>query len=350
MPVASFGGRKVRALLRILVTRRGCYLPHDVLAERLWPDRLPADPAANLQVLVNRARRAVGRPDLILTGPGGYALTTEPWLEVDVDQYLGRPSPVRGAHRSDGRPGLSSHARRRGRRTPRRGPVRVLGRAVRGRGPPRAPVRLGAGGGPGPGVWTTGSGGRVGPGSASGRTAPGSRCAGAGPRTGRSRRSGCGADDPDGLPPPTGRGARGGSLTGGGGSRAAAAALRGGAHAGVAGAQQLRGAALRGPRSRADEHPAPAPAGSRHDGGRDRRPVWYREIQTARRGRPHRPGHHRPGVLGRPGRGLGAGTSAARRGRGGRLHGRGCVARPAADRLGHRAAGSRLPMPWPWTQ
>ena len=80
MPVASFGGRKVRALLRILVTRRGCFLPHDVLAERLWPDRLPADPAANLQVLVNRARRAVGRPDLILTGPGGYALTAEPWL------------------------------------------------------------------------------------------------------------------------------------------------------------------------------------------------------------------------------------------------------------------------------
>ena len=88
VPVASFGGRKVRALLRILVTRRGRFLPHDVLAERLWPDRLPADPAANLQVLVNRARRAVGRPDLILTGPGGYALTAQPWLVVDVDRYL----------------------------------------------------------------------------------------------------------------------------------------------------------------------------------------------------------------------------------------------------------------------
>ena len=86
--MASFGGRKVRALLRILVTHRGRFLPHEVLAERLWPDRLPADPAANLQVLVNRARRAVGRGDLILTGPGGYALTAEPWLVVDVDQYL----------------------------------------------------------------------------------------------------------------------------------------------------------------------------------------------------------------------------------------------------------------------
>ncbi|HEY5787338.1 MAG TPA: winged helix-turn-helix domain-containing protein, partial [Microlunatus sp.] len=88
VPVASFGGRKVRALLRILVTHRGRFLPHEVLAERLWPDRLPADPAANLQVLVNRARRAVGRADLILTGPGGYALTAEPWLRVDVDQHL----------------------------------------------------------------------------------------------------------------------------------------------------------------------------------------------------------------------------------------------------------------------
>jgi DNA-binding SARP family transcriptional activator/tetratricopeptide (TPR) repeat protein len=88
VPVASFGGRKVRALLRILVTRRGRFVSHDVLAEGLWPDRLPADPAANLQVLVNRARRAVGRPDLILTGPGGYALTAQPWLEVDVDRYL----------------------------------------------------------------------------------------------------------------------------------------------------------------------------------------------------------------------------------------------------------------------
>lgn len=88
VPVASFGGRKVRALLRILVTERGHLLPHDLLTELLWPDRAPADPAANLQVLVNRARRAVGRSDLIVTGPGGYALTAEPWLVVDVDQFL----------------------------------------------------------------------------------------------------------------------------------------------------------------------------------------------------------------------------------------------------------------------
>ena len=41
VPVASFGGRKVRALLRILVTRRGRFVSHDVLAEGLWPIGCP---------------------------------------------------------------------------------------------------------------------------------------------------------------------------------------------------------------------------------------------------------------------------------------------------------------------
>jgi DNA-binding SARP family transcriptional activator len=51
VPAADFGGRKVRALLRILLTRRGSFVSHDVLTELLWEDRPPADPAANLQVL-----------------------------------------------------------------------------------------------------------------------------------------------------------------------------------------------------------------------------------------------------------------------------------------------------------
>ena len=49
-------------LLRILMTRRGEFVSHDALTEMLWGDRPPSDPVANLQVLVNRARRAlVGR-------------------------------------------------------------------------------------------------------------------------------------------------------------------------------------------------------------------------------------------------------------------------------------------------
>src|SRR3954447_15488887 len=71
---AAFGGRKVRTLLRVLAVRHPDLVTHEVLAEALWPDRLPADPVANLGVLVNRARRALGDPALVVTGSGGYAL------------------------------------------------------------------------------------------------------------------------------------------------------------------------------------------------------------------------------------------------------------------------------------
>ena len=85
VPPAAFGGRKVRALLRMLAVRRPDLVPHGVLAEALWPDRLPADPATNLGVLVNRARRAVGDPGVIVTGAGGYALGR---CTVDVDAFV----------------------------------------------------------------------------------------------------------------------------------------------------------------------------------------------------------------------------------------------------------------------
>jgi len=85
---AAFGGRKVRALLRILATRRGEFVSHDVLTEMLWGDRSPSDPVANLQVLVNRARRALGRADLLVTGPRGYSLAEGRDCVVDTEQFL----------------------------------------------------------------------------------------------------------------------------------------------------------------------------------------------------------------------------------------------------------------------
>ncbi len=69
VPPAAFGGRKVRTLLRVLAVRRPDLVPHEVLAEALWPDQQPADPAANLAVLVTRARRALGVPEAVVTGP-----------------------------------------------------------------------------------------------------------------------------------------------------------------------------------------------------------------------------------------------------------------------------------------
>ena len=85
---AGFGGRKVLVLLRILTTRRGELVSHDVLTEMLWGDRPPSDPLANLQVLVNRARRALGRADLLVTGPRGYSLAVGPDCVVDTEQFL----------------------------------------------------------------------------------------------------------------------------------------------------------------------------------------------------------------------------------------------------------------------
>jgi DNA-binding SARP family transcriptional activator len=88
IPPGAFGGRLVRALVRLLVTRRGEFVSHDVLAEALWPGRLPADPVANLRVLANRARRALGDPSLILTGPGGYSFAAGDDCVVDGERFL----------------------------------------------------------------------------------------------------------------------------------------------------------------------------------------------------------------------------------------------------------------------
>jgi DNA-binding SARP family transcriptional activator len=97
VPPAVFDGRKVRTLLRVLAVRRPDLVPHDVLAEALWPDRQPADPVANLSVLVTRARRALAVPDAVVTGPGGYALGP---CAVDVAEFLALAEQSRRALRA----------------------------------------------------------------------------------------------------------------------------------------------------------------------------------------------------------------------------------------------------------
>jgi class 3 adenylate cyclase/DNA-binding SARP family transcriptional activator len=88
VPPSAFGSRLVRTLVRVLVTRRGEFVSHDALADALWPARLPADPAANLKVLVNRARRALGDPALILTASGGYSFAAGSDCVVDAERFL----------------------------------------------------------------------------------------------------------------------------------------------------------------------------------------------------------------------------------------------------------------------
>lgn len=108
VPAAAFGGRKARRLVRVLLVRRGEFTSHDMLTEVLWPGRPPADPAANLGVLVNRARRALGDPTLITTRPGGYALTGD--CRLDTDDFAAAVEGAREAVRDgDRRRGLHGY-------------------------------------------------------------------------------------------------------------------------------------------------------------------------------------------------------------------------------------------------
>lgn len=84
---AAFGGRQTRRLIRLLVARRGSVVTRDALVEALWPRSPPANPDANVNVLVNRARRALGDPALIGTVAGGYVLAEGPSLIVDAQSF-----------------------------------------------------------------------------------------------------------------------------------------------------------------------------------------------------------------------------------------------------------------------
>ena len=77
IPPAAFAGRKVRTVVKVLASRQGRFVSNDVLAEAVWPGRPPADPVANLQVLVNRARRALVRsPGLVRRRTSGQGMMT----------------------------------------------------------------------------------------------------------------------------------------------------------------------------------------------------------------------------------------------------------------------------------
>lgn len=84
----AFGGRLARRLLRLLALRRGTLVPKDLIAEALWPEDPPADPAGNIEILVSRIRRALGDRTLIQTGPGGYILADGARCWVDAEAFL----------------------------------------------------------------------------------------------------------------------------------------------------------------------------------------------------------------------------------------------------------------------
>lgn len=103
VPPSAFGGSLARRLFRMLLVERGTVVPRDVLVDALWEDRPPADPAANLNVLANRARRALGETGLIVTAEHGYLLAGGAACNVDAETFSHRVAAGL-ARAAEGRP------------------------------------------------------------------------------------------------------------------------------------------------------------------------------------------------------------------------------------------------------
>jgi DNA-binding SARP family transcriptional activator len=87
---AAFRQSLARRLVRILASRRGEFVSRDFLFESLWPGAAPADPGANLRVLVTLARKALGDPALIRAASGGYVFSPDDLCSVDSEDFLAR--------------------------------------------------------------------------------------------------------------------------------------------------------------------------------------------------------------------------------------------------------------------
>lgn len=94
----DLGSRKGRALLKVLAVARGAPVSRDLIAEVLWGDDQPAQPAEQVGVLVSRLRSVLG-PDRITRTDAGYALVYD-WLDVDE---LSNLSAAAGAALAEGR-------------------------------------------------------------------------------------------------------------------------------------------------------------------------------------------------------------------------------------------------------
>ena len=81
----SLGGLKQRALLAILLLRRGEVVSSDRLIDQLWNERPPVTAAKTLQGYVSHLRKALG-DEVLLTRGGGYLLATAP-DQVDAERF-----------------------------------------------------------------------------------------------------------------------------------------------------------------------------------------------------------------------------------------------------------------------
>jgi DNA-binding SARP family transcriptional activator len=87
----DLGGARPKQVLEILLAARGHRVPIDRLADLLWGERLPQDPAAALQTFVSVLRRRLS-PDrrrareLVVTEPDAYRFAVE-LVDLDLDRF-----------------------------------------------------------------------------------------------------------------------------------------------------------------------------------------------------------------------------------------------------------------------
>jgi DNA-binding SARP family transcriptional activator len=103
-PVA-LGGPKQRALLVVLLLRRGEVVSRERLIDELWGERPPASAAKTVQVYVSNLRKALG-DGVLLTRGQGYLLQLAPG-QVDADRVAELVSEGRAAL-ADGDPQQAS--------------------------------------------------------------------------------------------------------------------------------------------------------------------------------------------------------------------------------------------------
>ena len=89
------GGPKQRALLAILLLRRGEVVSSDRLIDQLWGEQPPVTAAKTLQGYVSHLRKALG-DDVVLTRGGGYLLAVAPG-QVDVERFEAMAADARRA-------------------------------------------------------------------------------------------------------------------------------------------------------------------------------------------------------------------------------------------------------------
>jgi DNA-binding SARP family transcriptional activator len=82
----DLGGARQRALLAILLLRRGEPVTADRLIDELYEGRPPPTAAKSLHAHISRLRKALGPVDRLRTEARGYALRVEP-SELDADRF-----------------------------------------------------------------------------------------------------------------------------------------------------------------------------------------------------------------------------------------------------------------------